>query len=370
MSITRVTLRREIGLRTAQPWFVRYGKVAGAATGGSTTTLIDTGKILQEDNFWRGSSVYLPTVDTVRVVSASTQSTKTLTWLEPLSAGVQASDAYEVWSQFSPHMVHDAINDTLRSAWPFFFTVEEQKIVLQDDIGVEYSLSALSPAPRWVARVQMEGGGYASDTGTSVAVPGAQDYLKDTDKTFTSEHVGWEVRVYAGTSKGDIRTVSALIDANTLQVSSSFTSTLDATSKYRIVDVNQATQTMTDIAYWSVDEGHSPSILRLGQHPAGWLGYAIRITYEAEYPALSAESGATVAPQEWLTLGAMARLYLMKLASAPASERNTWAALQRTYSEAADQIAKTSRYHHLTSQIIDDQGEYGLPADYPYVEGF
>jgi hypothetical protein len=304
----------------------------------------------------------------VRVISASDQATKTLTFLEP-TAAISASDAYEIWSQFSPHMVHDSINDTLRAAWPFFFTVNEGRIVLQEKVGIDYPLTSLSPVPKWMARVQMEGGGHASDAGYNNAAPGAQDRLKDTTKTFTAEHVGQEIRIFGGTSKGDIRTVSALIDANTLQVSANFTTLLDTTSRYRIVDIQDVTQVLQDILYWSVDKYSDPTVVRLGTHPSGWLGHIIRIAYEAEYTDLTTEASATTAPTEWLTLGTMARLFLMKLASAPSSERNTWAALQRSYSEAADQLAQTTRFQHLTTQLIDDQGEHGLPADYPFSEG-
>lgn len=363
---TRVTLRREMGLRAGQPWFMRFGKVAGTATGGTTTTLVDTGKLLQEDHFWRGSFLYLPTIDTVRVIDASTQSSKTLTFLEPLASAVQSGDAYEIWSQFSPHQIHDAINQSLRSAWPAFFTVNEGRLVLQEEVGVDYSLASLSPTPKWVARLQMEAGGFSSDTGTSVASPGGQDYLKDTNKTFTSDNIGQEVRVYGGTSKGDIRTVSALVDANTLQVSTNFTSTLDATSKYRLVDVLGTRQALEDVLYWSVDSYTTPSYLRLGVHPCGWEGHVLRVVYEAEYVELTGETSSVTAPMDWLVAATLAQLYLMKIASAPTSERSNWVALQRTYAEAADSIAQRTRYQHMTTQLIDDQGAYGIPADYPF----
>jgi len=352
-------------MRTGEPFFRRIGATSGTADSGTTTTLVDAAVLLQEDDFWVNSMVYLPASDKARLISDSDQGDKNLTWLEPLAAAV-STDAYEIWSQFHPHEVHDAISQALRDAWPYFFTYEEHEIVIQEDMGVTYALSSLSPSPKIVAAVLIEPG-TSSITGTCDATPGDQAYLKDTDQTFTAADVGKECRIYDGTSKADNRTVSALINANTLEMSANFTTTLDDTSKYRLVDIVDEIQQWSKIWRWSVDKMLDPTYLRFASQPNGLEGRMMRILYEAEYEMLSAESSTTTCPREFLELATMSRLYLMRLAGSPESKLDNFIAMQRTCAEAAESYARKSHYQHLPMTMSDDQfGGVVHSSDWPF----
>lgn len=78
----------------------RYGQAAsGTATGGSTLTLIDTARLWQPDNTWVNH--YLSFTSGLnngseRLITASAQSTKTLTLDPALTNAVAASDAYTI----------------------------------------------------------------------------------------------------------------------------------------------------------------------------------------------------------------------------------------------------------------------------------
>ncbi len=363
---SRSALRWSIGQRLGIPFFERYGEGTQSATGGSTTTLIDTANLLQADNFWRNSHLWHASDGYSRVISASGQSSKTLTWLEPAAAAVESGDEYEIWSRWSAPEVHAAINRALRDAWPYFFTVNDGYLVIQDDISVNYDLTSLSPTVKRLAAVFLEYIG-TDIAGQSVATPGAQDYLKDTNQTFTSEHVGWQVRIYAGTSKGDYRTVSALVDSHTLEMSANFTTTLDATSYYRLVDVNAASSGYIPFTNWRINKIDTPTILRLSAHPQALEGYLLRLVYEAEFPDLTTETATTTCPQEYVELAAIARLLADRMAQAPYADIQAMSAMQAMYVKSLERYVETHKWQHMPGQIINDQRVTHLfPSDWPF----
>jgi len=360
---TLAEIRRSIGARTGQPFFRRAGAGYMTATGGTTLTLIDTNFLLQADDYWNGQSVYVCTQQMSRVINDFVQTTKTISWLEPITA-VAAGNTYEIWSQFTPIEVHNAINQALRDAWPFFFDQVTTTLAVQEGM-VNYALSSLTTTPKWLAQVWLEVP-YASYVSTADASPGAQDYLKDADQTFTSDDVGKEIRIYDGTSAGDVRTVSALVSSSILQVSEDFTTTLDATSKYRLVDVTTEQPKWVFLPYWRTDKKNTPTYLRLTAPLAGSEGLLLRLVYEAEYEALSAETDDTSCPQEYVELAAIARLYLTKATSAPPSEAKTWPVLQRSFAEAAQMFALKNQFKHLEGTMQRSVGLRSLPSDYPF----
>lgn len=365
-TVSRQTLRRSIGARLRLPFFERYGKIGLTATGGSTTTLIDTGALKQADDFWNKSHLWHVDDLYSRIISDFVNSTSTITFLEPASEAITASDEYEIWSRWSANDANDAINRALRDAWPNFFQATDGYIVIADDQGIDYDLSSLSPTVKRLAAVFLE---YVSTdlTGQSVASPGAQDYLKDTNQTFTSDHIGWEVRVYKGTSKGDRRTVSALIDSNTLQVSANFSSTLDATSYFRLVDVNEAHYAYIPHTNWRANSLNEPTTLRLASHPQALEGYLLRLTYEAELADLTTEAATTIAPQEYVELAAIARMLSDRMAIAPYSEVQSLAVMQNAYVKALDQYIDAHKWQHVAGQIINDQRvTHRFPSDWPF----
>lgn len=362
---TRATIRRAIGARTRQPWFRRFGAVAGAATGGTTTTLIDTAKLLQPNDTWNEQYLYLPATDENRIISDFDLATKTLTILEPVASSIAAATAYEIWSQFSAVDVNEAINQALRDAWPYFFTVTEGYIVLRTGVGVTHSLSSLSPTPKWIAQVLMER--LASSVTGTVTAGGTTSQVINSNASFSSADVGKEIRIYEGTSVGDIRTVASVASASTLAVSTAFTAALTTTSKYRLVDVANATAQYDLINDWNVDNPNAPTKLWLSGARSGYEGYKLRILYESEYPALTTDASETTCPQEYLELASLSRLFLTKLASAPASELDNWQALQRVYTEAAQAFANKSAFHHLPGSIVNDQlVGYRRASDWPF----
>ena len=84
---TRATIRREIARRLNMDFALRVGESA-TATGGTTTTLIDTAMLDQADDYWNGDWLYVvndadaSTNDgKIRLITDFTQSSSTLTFL-------------------------------------------------------------------------------------------------------------------------------------------------------------------------------------------------------------------------------------------------------------------------------------------------
>jgi len=229
MSKTGTQLRQIIGIRTGQPFFTKFFDDAANGTTtalGTTTTAIDTDLLLEADDYWNGSYVlfHTATVEVVREITDFDQGTSTLTWLAPAAAAIPAATDYEIWSTFSPSQVRAAINAALRDAWPYFFNTADGQVAILSDVPPVYTLPTTNTIRRINKVILCAYDSVASET-TSAA--GADTQIVDSGGSFTASDIGKLVVIYEGTddSAGDIRTVSAVPDANTLTVSSSFTST-------------------------------------------------------------------------------------------------------------------------------------------------
>ena len=109
MTRTRAQLRELIRQQTGDEV-----RLSGTATGGSKTTLVDTAGLVQADDYWNGRRVHITATGDGnapqgegRKIADFVYSTHTLSLEMPLSAAVEASDAYQiaVW----PDPVYDAL---------------------------------------------------------------------------------------------------------------------------------------------------------------------------------------------------------------------------------------------------------------------
>lgn len=366
---TRVTFRRELMRRLQQPFARRIGTSSTATSNGTTTTLIDT-VLAQADDFWNGQYIYFPAADVTREISDFATSTDTVTWLEPVSAtSVTASGVtYEIWSQFTAGEVNDAINAALRKGWPDFFNVEEDYLVICSDTSTRYSLTGLSLRPKFLGQVWMEGlvnatAGQVTTAGTSTQV------IDATRSPFASTDVGKTIRVYEGTSKGDRRTILTYTSASTVVVSAAFTTTLDTTSKFLMVDENDENRNFSLMTAWDVDDPNYPATLTVGRHPYGFEGYLLKLLYESEYADLTAESDSlpNTCPLDWLTWQTLCELYVTKLTDSASSEQRVWATLLTYAQQQIELITKRKRLQHIHGTIIDVQrGGHFYPPEYPF----
>jgi hypothetical protein len=365
MTITRQALRRKIAHRTQQPFFRQFGVNEGTATGGSTTTIVDTALLVHPDDFWNGDIAYNVTKDYQRVIDDFVQSTKTVSWLAAATAAV-SGDKYEIWSQFTPVEVHTAIDAALADAWPFFFGAGREDIVVQSDRGTRYTLPTATNTIKILLRVYLKI--VSSETGTLTEQMPTTTTIVDANATFASDDVGKKVAIYASDTAalGQVRTVASVTNPTTLVVSAAFSAQGANGDKYRLLDDNAEVPEYTLLQAWRVDKEDNPAELWIGSHPSGYEGHRLEIHYEYEHPALSTETAATSCPQEFVILAAMAKLYQMQVANAPATEVANWEAQSRSLAQAAAQYSQLHQQSHGSGTLVEfDQG-VGIPSDYPF----
>lgn len=111
-------------------------RVTGTATGGSLTTVVDTARLTQVDNYWLKQKIFIKTTtDTLapqgdaRRISSSTSSTGTVTVELPFSAAVQSGDTYGI-AVLSDSRLNQALNDALAqfSKWRPYKTTESMNV--------------------------------------------------------------------------------------------------------------------------------------------------------------------------------------------------------------------------------------------------
>jgi hypothetical protein len=116
MSTTLSSARAEVSKR-AQEF------LSGIATGGSTTTIVDTGNLQETDGYW-AEAIALMTSGTnagvSRRVQTFTASSSTLTMYAAFAGNVASGATYELYRRFSPNDIDTAINRSLNIAAPDF----------------------------------------------------------------------------------------------------------------------------------------------------------------------------------------------------------------------------------------------------------
>jgi len=364
---TRAALRRLIGQRTQQPFFRDYGGTVGTATGGSTTTLIDTVRLASGDSLdWRGQFVYLPTTDEVRRITTFTTASDTVTWAAAATAVVNGT-AYELWSSYTPGEVHAGLNYALSVAWPFLFlTGTNETVVIRQDGGLVYTLPTTNTIHR-LCRVYLKA--YYSTLTSTVTTEGTTSQVIDSTAPFTSADVGKWINVYddANTANGNSRQILTFTSTTTVVVSSAFTVALPVGAKYRMVDKNYEFPTIILLQGWQPDKYDYPTTLWLGSHPSGYEGHLLCVEYEYDYPELTTETTDTTCPQEYILNMALAYLYFQRLGTADPSEVDRVQAMYQAALTAGQLYQKSNRFQHMPGTLTRmDLGAIITPRNYPF----
>lgn len=116
MSVTLLQARAEIAARAQE--FLQ-----GTATGGSTTTIVDTTNLQETDGYWAESIALITSGanDGVqRRVQTFTSSTNTLTLYAAFNAAVASGVTYELYRRFSPTDIKTALNRAINIGSPDF----------------------------------------------------------------------------------------------------------------------------------------------------------------------------------------------------------------------------------------------------------
>jgi len=323
------------------------------ATGGSTTTVVDTTNRTEADDYWNESWVYIRTTTDgnapqgeERKVTDFTASSDTLTVAPAFSAAVESGDTYWLFKRFRFEEYKRAINAAIRSCWPYFFEkkVDEDTLVVCDDT-LKYTLPSgvKRLAQVYIENVSKSSSGTANGTQSDTT-------LQDTDQSWTVNEFddGYKIALVDGTGKGQQRTISSNT-SDTITVSSAWTTNpVDGDTEYVIKDVGDE-YAWVQIYDWRVEEEAGTQYLRLNHYYLS--GMTIKLVYEKEHDTLSAITDTTNAPMEYIMLKAMAELYRMMMVEAPEHTVDTYRWLMQYNEQMANEYIVKYRDKHIPGTV-------------------
>lgn len=366
MSTTRKVLRQEIARRL-------HDYRVSTATGGSTTTLIDTALQETDDDFWNLSYLWIPTrgslVDMELKVTDYTGSSKTLTFNQYSTLTVINGTEYELWAKWRPSDVNMAINASIRDAWPSWFTetTDDSLIICTDTL--EYTL----PTMRELLDVSIElCDNSVSGTATGGTAGVLTGTLIDTSQSWTTNaYVGWHLAVYDGTAKGHYLVITGNTDT-TLRgnVDSDYGGNWDVapdtTSKYILKDFTNRTNDFRKISAFRTDKKTNPTKLYLTTTYTD--GMYLRLHYLTEPSELNADTSTTDIDSEWIVRQSLAHLFLLRCNDAPLDNINIYSQMAAMHQGSADQykITHGMRWPQRTFNKEYEFGGFSYPEDYPF----
>lgn len=308
MATTRAALRNEIDSHLRLVHAVP--SVTSTATGGSTTTVIDTTRS-EADDFWNNSWLYVSDTtdggapkDEEALVADFSASNDTFTLSGALSAAVGAGDTYELRRYFSAAMIHSAINLALEDAqYQLRVEAQDESLVVQEDT-LEYTLP---DAVEFILRIDcLE---HTIDY-RGTATGGGADTLEDTGQNWTTDSLaGMEVAIYDGTGSGQYRTIASNT-SDTATVTVAWTTEPDATSKYVIKDLSEPCYRHR-VTHANV-VGHNLYLREFLPR-----GQRLLITHVPTHTDLDADDDTTEVPKTYVVLRATQHLMLMAPAVLP-----------------------------------------------------
>lgn len=297
MSTTREALRHAIDaeLRAIHG----SGVTTGTATGGSTSTLIDTART-EADDYWNEYWLLVtgttdeaaPEAEESRVSDYSA-STTTLTVAPGLTAAIGAGDTYELRRFIPASSIHRFINSAVeqyRNQFPDL--TEDSTIVVKEDV-YDYTLPSGVVDIRQIDLIEHD----VVYRGTATA--GDSTTLTDTSKSWTTDELaGHEIAIYDGTGSGQYRTIASNT-ATVITVTVAWATNPSTDSDYVVKDVTDEPPIYHHIQY----ANFVGSTLHIPQ--ALLAGHRLRIQHNPEFSELDDDADTTDVPKALVVRAAM-----------------------------------------------------------------
>lgn len=296
---TLETIRRAICRQLHMRFFRIYeGEIT--LTGGSTTTAVAANILAQADDFW--NNAYLLVVSgnqdgDFRRITDFVAATDTATLEYALSGTLSSGDKVEILD-YSPEIIHEAINRAVMDGFRAFPNVaENQTMIIQEDT-LEYSLSGISPAIWMPIQVWLE---RSSNVIRGQAESATSNTLTDTDANWTTnEHAGKLLSIYYGTGAGQAIVTIQSNTATVLTISGTFATTPDSTSRYAVWDPNEQLEDWYRLPAGRFGPEEFPDTLRLTKRYPDFYGLRIRFVYLQGPDTLSADTDTTTVNREFV----------------------------------------------------------------------
>lgn len=353
---TRKTLRRAIGLKLRMPFFRKYAAGEGTIDSSSTASKIIDAMLTQVDNYWNGQWFYGLVAGDISLIRSFSAQSHSFQLETAMAATPTAGDKYEIFSGWSPSEIHDAINDAILYATRIFpQQVEDNSMVWCED-KMAYDLTSLSSKVFKVYKVWAERansvirGKAASGGATSLTISEAAGTIS----SVTSDYL---ISIYAGTGAGQIRNVSSVAGTQ-VNVSASWTTNPDGTSKYAIWNPNVQVYDWSPLDIFYVDTPEFPSTLRIRTRLQSYYGLRIKIQYQYLETGLTSDSSTTTIPQSFIVPYACSQLHGMRIASPKADRDLHFAEMQRFREIAAAYMTVNSPRKPQTTIPVSESGAY------------
>ena len=345
-------LRRAICRELRMPFFRRFSTSSTTTSGTANGLLIDTA-LTQDDDFWAGHWAYQTSSQEVRLIKVFLAKTDAAV-LERDFTSLSASSEYEIQSLWNANEIVDAINRAIQSANRIFIdTVTDETLILEED-KLAYVISGLTKLPHFISKIWLEGststlrGDVKSSTSTTLTDTGA----------FPSVTSDWKVSIYAGTGKGQIRSVSSSTD-DTITVATWDTDP-DTTSRYSVWNPTEQLNDWTPVSGYHTDSNEYPNTIYFTENYPSRYGLRIRIEYLAIPGSLTTETDTTIVPQEYIINKSAAILH-SQMSGDLRYDRDFHFSESIRFDEMAVNYLNINA-PHFPSQIITTAGEAGTYA--------
>jgi hypothetical protein len=342
-------------MRLMMPFARRVAAGYADATGGSTSTIVDTVNLKQPTNFWAGQWAFRPASGEVRRIIQSATASSLVSMEYPFAATVAAGDDYEIHSVFNAIEIHQAINDAISTSYPAFFeSVENKSLVICED-KLEYDLTSIVPSvgiihevaiERPTTRIQGTVVSTAYDAGTdilTITLESTADLsLVDSD---------WYFSLYKGAGEGVAYAVLTVNNTlKTITVSVAADPGLGVTSKYQLWDARAQVLDWYRIKQVHFSSKEWPSALRFYSPNYSFRGSRVRIKYSTLPSALATETATTTVPSEYIINKAVAILAQTRLGDNRV-DRQRYAIMQETFDKEAEMFKERNFFRLPDSEL-------------------
>ena len=359
---TRATIRRAVCRTLNMKFFKSFESYSTCSALSTASKVVDT-CLTQPDDEWKNMWMY------IAGDSGSTGNTGAVRRITSFDAAGDAlfpeydfpgtpstATQYEIHNIFSTFEIHQAINQAITESFPAFFDViADETLVIKEDT-LDYDLTGLTYTPWIISSVWLEQPA-TSIMGTATA--GAVGSLTDTNADFTDVTDDWKISIYADTGAGQLRSVGSVTGTTVIVPSAVFTTAPDTTSKYRVWNPLDQTQSWYRVFAFRGDTGEHPSTLYLTKSYSGVVGGRIRIIYATQPIELTSETSTTVVPKEYIISKAVEILAASRVANSRV-DRDKWAVMEQMFRQRSEEFRRRNSFHMPTT--IQQEYDFGNPS--------
>ncbi len=316
---TRIQLRQEVDTLLRLVSNTPY--ISRTATGGSTSTVVDTSAV-EADDYWKGYFLYVTDThdDLVpkgeeRTVTDFNSVTDTYTITPAFSAAVASTDTYELRRFFSASQIHSAIDQAIEQYEYIYPNISEDETTVILEHNNDYTLPSSVDFIQYVDLLDH------TVLWSGTATSGAATTITDTGKSWTVNALaGEEVAVYDGTGAGQYRTVASNT-ATAITVTVAWATNPASGSKYYVKDASEPPYVSKVTMY-----EHAGSKIHLPDNTS--YGQRLRITYIPVHTTMTTDASTTTLPKTLIVKRALVTLLGLAPSEMPSSIASSTLALR------------------------------------------